>query len=218
MLINYNPKKTKLLLITFIITISVFLQGCVSWLVPKVEQNVTQLKPGAYELDPDHATLLFKVKHLGLSDFVGSFDRFSVALDFDPNNIESTQLHALIDITSLDVNNTNFEEQLAGKGWLNSNEYPQAEFTSKSIQKITSSEASSQKYQFNGQLNWRGYTNPVQFIVTFNGGANNWLTGKYTIGVSAVGQFNRSDFGMDKYKDFVSDQVNIEVYAEFQKG
>ncbi|WP_460052638.1 YceI family protein [Sessilibacter sp. MAH2] len=186
--------------------------------MPKVEQNVAQLKPGAYELDPDHATLLFKVKHLGLSDFVGSFDRFSVALDFDPNNIESTQLHALIDMTSLDVNNTNFEEQLAGKGWLNSNEYPQAEFTSKSIQKITSSEASSQKYQFNGQLNWRGYTNPVQFIVTFNGGANNWLTGKYTIGVSAVGQFNRSDFGMDKYKDFVSDQVNIEVYAEFQKG
>jgi polyisoprenoid-binding protein YceI len=41
------------------------------------------------------------------------------------------------------------------------------------------------------------------------------MTGKYTIGFSAVGQIKRSDFGMDSYIPIVGDQIDLEVYAEF---
>ena len=43
------------------------------------------------------------------------------------------------------------------------------------------------------------------------------LTGFYTLGFSATGSIKRSDFGMDQYIPMVGDQVEIEIYAEFQK-
>ena len=52
---------------------------------------------------------------------------------------------------------------------------------------------------------------------TFKGGADNLLTGKYTLGFSANGSFLRSDFGIDAFAALVADEVFIEIHAEFQR-
>ena len=59
---------------------------------------------------------------------------------------------------------------------------------------------------------------PITVSATFHGGANNILSGKYTLGFSAQSTFSRSDFGMDKYVPLVGEEVTIEVYAEFLKN
>ena len=41
------------------------LSACVSLITPKVESDVVELKAGQYSLDSTHATLLFKIQHLG---------------------------------------------------------------------------------------------------------------------------------------------------------
>jgi len=43
------------------------------------------------------------------------------------------------------------------------------------------------------------------------------LTGRYTLGFTATTQFKRSRFGIDYLIPAIADEVNVEVFAEFQK-
>jgi polyisoprenoid-binding protein YceI len=63
----------------------------------------------------------------------------------------------------------------------------------------------------------RGVTAPVALMIHFNGAGNNMLTGFYTLGFSAQGAIKRSVFGIDNLIPALADQVNIEVFAEFQQ-
>ena len=189
------------------------LSGCVSWLAPKVQADLVKLKSGQYSLDKSHTTVLFKVQHLGLSTYVGRFNDFDASLDFDPQNIAQMQLEASIEMGSLDINNPGLKDDLMGRSWLYQSKYPQAKFTTESVTQVEGN-----TFEFTGLLNWRGVVKPITLTVVFHGGATNILTQKYTLGFSATGSFLRSDFGMDGFIPLVGDQINIEVYSEFQKN
>jgi len=189
------------------------LSGCISWLAPKVETELVKLKAGEYSLDKSHTTVLFKVQHLGLSTYVGRFNEFDASLDFDPQNIDQMQLEASIEMGSLDINDPSLKSDLMGRSWFYQSKYPQAKFSTLSVQLIKGN-----TFEFTGVLDWRGIRKPIVLTVVFNGGATNILTQKYTLGFSATGSFLRSDFGMDGFIPLVGDQINIEVYSEFQKN
>lgn len=97
--------------------------------------------------------------------------------------------------------------------WFNQSVYPQAKFSTLSVTPINQN-----SFQFTGNLDWRGVVKPISLQVTFHGGANNILSGKYTLGFSAAGVFKRSDFGMDAYIPLVGDEVSVEAEAEFLKN
>lgn len=200
-----------LYLLGLTLTISA-LSGCIALLTPTVEVDIAKLRAGQYSLDKKHASLLFKVPHMGLSSYIGRFNDFDASLDFDPDDIANAKLDAIIEIISLDINNPGLEEDLMDGTWFDQPRYPQAKFSTLSVTPLTDSE-----FEFVGNLDWRGIVQPISLVVTFHGGANNMLTGYYTIGFSAKGSFSRSDFGMDAYIPMVGDLVEIETYAEFQK-
>jgi len=195
-----------------ILTLSILLTGCVSWLAPKVESEIVKLRPGQYSLDKSHTTVLFKIQHLELSTYVGRFNTFDASLDFDPLNPAEMNLEASIDIGSLDINNPSLKDDLMGRTWFHQKSYPQAKFTTLKVEPL-----GDNKFTFTGSLDWRGVVKPISLEVVFHGGATNILTQKYTLGFSATGSFLRSDFGMDAYIPIVGDQINIEVFSEFQK-
>jgi len=186
--------------------------GSCSLLVPNVQQDVAQLRAGQYQLDKQHATLIFKVMHMGLSTFVGRFDDIDATLDFDPTDMSKTRLDARVMPTSIDVNNEGLEDSLRGSSWFDVQAYPQATFTTLSVQP-----QSANHFAFTGNLTLHGVTAPVTLDVAFNGGATNMLTGRYTIGFSATGTIKRSVFGIDEYIPLVGDDVALEVFAEFQR-
>jgi polyisoprenoid-binding protein YceI len=202
-------KYGQLLLICFMILLT---SSCASWLQPSLKQQVVEIKSGEYRLDKDHATLLFKINHMGFSSYVGRFNDFDVSLDFDPNKIENTRLEAIIDMRSIDVNNSAFAATLAGKAWLNTQNFPQAVFRSLSVEKID-----EQQLMVKGELTFLGLTKDLTMDVTLNGAGNNPLTRQYTLGFTANLRFKRSDFGLKKFIPLVGDEVNIEIYSEFQR-
>ena len=61
----------------------------------------------------------------------------------------------------------------------------------------------------------RGIKQAVVLNTTFNGGADNLITRKYTIGFSASAQIKRSEFGIDSFAAFVGDDIDIELHGEF---
>jgi polyisoprenoid-binding protein YceI len=187
--------------------------GCVALITPKVDTTLASLEAGDYALDKTHASLIFKVKHLGLSNYVGRFNQFDASLSFDPANVAAAKLSAVIDIDSLDINNPSLKKDLMDGTWFDQPRYPQARFSTVSVTPV-----SDNQFSFTGNLAWRGVEKPVTLLVTFHGGADNILTRKYTLGFSATGTFNRSDFGMDAYIPLVGDEVTIDADAEFLKN
>lgn len=196
------------------VLVLVFLQllSCGTLIQPKVKTGIYQLEKGSYTIDKTHAAVLFKINHMGLSTFVGRFNKVEASLDFDPKNIAAAKLSAVIDVASVDVNNSDLEETLRGSSWFDVEAYPQAFFKTTQVVLVDKDAAI-----FSGDLTLRGVTSPIELTVRFNGGGKNWLTGFYTLGFSATSSFNRSVYGIDNLIPAVADQVDIEVFAEFQQ-
>ncbi|MFT5135613.1 MAG: polyisoprenoid-binding protein YceI [Arenicella sp.] len=193
-----------------ILSLALILSGCVSLLAPSASSKLEALRAGQYALDKSHATLLFKVEHFGLSEYVGRFNQFDATLDFDPANIEQTKLEAIIEMGSLDINHESLSKQLLSSKWFDQANHPQAKLTAVGLRQVDKF-----NFELNGNLQWRGITKPIVLQIKFNGGANNLLTRKYTIGFHASGSFLRSDFEVKTYLPIVGDEIKIDVYAEF---
>lgn len=204
--------KTKLTLTGLLILTVIALTSCGHLIKPRIKTGMMQLEKGSYQIDPTHASLLFKVDHMGLSTFVGRFNRFDAQLEFDPTNIAAAKLSAVIDIASVDVNNQNLEETLQGSSWFDTERYPQANFKTVRVEVIDASTA-----DFTGDLYFHGVTTPLTLRIKFNGGGNNMLTGKYTLGFSANTHFLRSAYGMGYLAPAIGDRVDIEIFAEFKQ-
>ena len=101
---------------------------------------------------------------------------------------------------------------MRGSGWFDATTFPQAVFRSTAIDMTGENTG-----RVTGDLTLHGVTRPVILDVTFNGGATDLITGRYTLGFAATGTFKRSEFGVNDYIPAVGDEVQLEIYAEFQR-
>ncbi len=198
--------------LSLLLVCSAFLVSCDRLLTPDFNTDVTELRGGAYTLDPDHATLLWKINHLGFSTFIGRFNDFDASLDFDPENIEASQVEVVINTAGLDINNEEFAEELRGDAWFNVEQFPQAVFRTTSFVESIDEDT----FVFAGDLTLLGVTAPVDLEINFHGGGRNFLTRSYTLGFSASTSFLRSDYGLDRFTSFgVGDEIELEIHVEF---
>lgn len=194
-------------------TLAVLMLGACGYLLPRAETTpAADLAGGSYRLDPEHAALLVKIDHFGLSQLVGRFDRFDATLDFDPVRPEQARLVAVIDVASLDFGLPAFEQQLRGANWLDTARFPEARFEGRSVA-LTGERTG----RISGDLTLHGTTRPVTLEVTFNGAGDSLLTGRYTLGFAASGSLSRSAFGLGAFAPAVGDEVALEIHAEFQR-
>jgi len=186
--------------------------GCAALVTPNFETETVNLRSGNYVLDPDHTFVLFRIGHLGLSKVIGRFNEAEASMNFDPDELENLTFDGLIKTASIDIGNPDFENDLRGSGWLNSDAFPNATFITDTV---TQDEEGG--ITIDGQFTLRGVTQPLQLRGRFNGGADNILTGKYTIGFSATGELSRKSYGIDSFAALVGDTIEIEIEAEFQR-
>jgi polyisoprenoid-binding protein YceI len=112
---------------------------------------------GAYSLDKSHASLIFRVDHLGFSTFTGRFTSYEASLNFDPEQLASSSVNVTIDPRSITSDNApeGFVATMAGKELLDAAQFPEMKFVSKSI------DVSGRNLRINGELTLRGVTKPI---------------------------------------------------------
>ncbi len=157
--------------------------------------SIDGLPAGDYTIDPPHASLTFKVNHLGFSHYTARFAKFDARLNIDPAHPEAATLSAHIDPQSLALNAppAGFHDELMGKGFFDAKLFPAIDFVSTKVEKTGDFTA-----RVTGNLTLHGITKPASMNVTFNGGYPG-LAGmdpQARIGFAATGQLKRSDFGM----------------------
>ena len=179
-------------------------------LKPDIDTAAASVPAGDYALDKAHASILFKIDHLGYSTYVGRFERFDASLTGDPASPESAVVTATVDMTSLNIANPDFAAELMGPDWLDAGAFPQASFKTYGLKITGVNEA-----DISGDLTLKGKTQSVIIKARLNGSAYDRLRGADVVGFSATLPINRAAFGIDKYSGLITDDVLIEIEAEF---
>lgn len=190
------------------------LAGCntlaATFLKPDIDTAAASLPAGDYTLDPKHASLFFRINHLGYSTYIGRFERFEASLTGDPAQPEAAQVTAIVDMASLNVANPEFADQLMGPDWFDAARFPQASFRTYGLKIVGEKEA-----DISGDLTMKGRTQAVIIRAKLNGSAYDPLRGADVVGFSATLPISRSAFGIDKYSGLLADEVEIQIEAEF---
>ena len=177
---------------------------------------------GAYTLDRTHASLIFRVNHLGFSNYTARFKRFDAKLQFDPANLAASKVTASVDVDSLETDfpdpaRLDFNAVLKGAAWLDVAQFPRMEFASSHID-VTGVNT----LRIHGDLTLHGVTRPIVLEATFNGGyAGHPMDPNARIGFSAQATLKRSEFGIaygipaPGTTMGVSDELAVVIEAEF---
>jgi polyisoprenoid-binding protein YceI len=200
-----------------LVILSLTLTGCISWVFAKSPYN--DMPDGIYKVDLSHASIVWKVSHLGLSHYVARFTEFDASIEFDASNVANSKVTATINPMSIqtaypNADEKDFDQVLATeKGWFNASEFTQISFESTSIEMTSDSRAIMR-----GNLTLLGVSKPVSLDVTFNGAMPKQpFSGKPTLGFSATTTITRSEWGMSKYVPHIGDSVSVMIEGEFAK-
>lgn len=179
-----------------------------------VSPDPKQAPAGAYQIEARHTIVSFAIVHLGLTDYLGRFDKASGTLNFNPGAPEKSAVSVTIDMTSLNVPSAALVADLLSASTFDTANYPQSTFVSTSVVRT-----GPMTGKMTGDLTLHGVTRPVTFDVTFNGGAPAPLGSSYYLGFHAAATIKRSDFGLDKMRwtGFVGDEVRLEIEGLFEK-
>jgi len=174
---------------------------------------------GAYTLDKSHASLSFRVNHLGFSRYTAEFNDFDAKLQFDPANPSASSVEATVKPTSLELPHPppGFTKELLGPNWLDAGKFAEITFKSTAVEVTGANTA-----RITGDFTLHGVTKPITLNATFNGGYRGHQMDPHArIGFSADGKFKRSDFGVAYGVPApgttlgVGDEVEVMIEAEF---
>ncbi|MHC8509905.1 MAG: YceI family protein [Rhodospirillales bacterium] len=155
-----------------------------------------------------HASINFRVQHLGYSWLTGRFDKFSGAFSFDAAKPEAASIAVDIDTASVSSNHARRDNHLRSPDFLDVKKYPKASFKSTSV-KVTGAKTG----QMTGDLTLHGVTKPIVIDVEFIGeGSDPW--GGHRAGFSGKTSFTMADFGIDYDLGPASRTVEMDLHVE----
>lgn len=178
-------------------------------------QAALDVPSGTYALDPTHASVTWKVSHMGLSNYTARFTKFDATLLLDAAQPENSTLTVTIDPKSVRTDfpfpeKEDFDAKIAGEDFFDAGQYPEIRFVSTRMERLGPNTG-----KVYGDLTFHGVTRPIVMDVKLNGAKKHPMRGVGAVGVSATTTFNRSDFGVKNLVPMVGDEVTVLIEAEF---
>jgi polyisoprenoid-binding protein YceI len=161
-----------------------------------------------YKLDPEHTSIVFRIKHLGVAYVYGRFNGPTGSFVFDESSPSKSAIEMQAETKNVDTAVEKRDYDLRSPDFFNAGEYPFVSFKSKSVKKLKEA-----VYEVSGDLTLLRKTRPITVEVLATGtGKDPW--GNFRMGFETSFSIKRSDFGMDFMLSGYSDEVNLTVSVE----
>ncbi len=155
-----------------------------------------------------HASIQFRVSHLGYSWLWGRFNEFEGRFNYDSKEPEKSTVNVTIKTHSVDSNHAERDKHLRSDDFLDVKKYPEASFVSTSYQPDNNGGGI-----LNGDFTLRGITKPISISVKFTGeGVDPW--GGYRAGFEGTTKFLMSDYKIKKDLGPASKEVELFLVVE----
>lgn len=163
-----------------------------------------------YKVDPVHSSVIFSVKHSGVTDFYGAFKEISGTVTFDAADPSKSSVELTVPVESIDTRSEKRDQHLKSPDFFNAKQFPAITFKSNKI------EGSGDNYKISGDLTIHGVTKPI--TADFKRGADGkGGQGKTVGGGEARFTIKRSDYDMKFMLGPLGDEVNIILSLEGAK-
>jgi polyisoprenoid-binding protein YceI len=167
---------------------------------------------GTWSIDPVHSEVGFTARHMMVSKVRGRFRTFSGQVVTGENPLESS-VTAEIDLSSIDTGNEQRDAHIRSADFFEVETYPVMTYQSTGIHEDDG------VYILDGKLTLKGVTKDVALALELNGFGPDPYGGTRA-GFTAIGDINRSDFGvsfnavMETGGAVVSDKITIQLEIE----
>ena len=175
-------------------------------------QTATNVKQGAYTIEPRHTQVMFDVDHMRFTKYYGRFSDVAGTLVLSPQAPSTSKFEIHVPVSTISTTSKTLDDELRGDQWFNSKKFPEIVFRSIGVT-VTGQDTA----KVAGDLTMHGLTKPVTLNVTFHGAGVNALDNKYMVGFEASGHLKRSDFGINPNLPLVGDRVDLIISAAFEK-
>jgi len=168
-----------------------------------------------WQMDPDHSSFQFKIRHLTVSNVKGDFSKSRGVVMIDDQNITHLKVEVFIDAASINTGHAQRDEHLRGPDFFEVTKYPTITFVSKKVIKTEPN-----RLKVVGDLTIHGVTREITVDVEGPTPEVKDPWGNFRRGATATAKINRRDFGLtwNKVLDsgglVVGDEVNIYVEVE----
>ncbi|MEY3398191.1 MAG: hypothetical protein RL220_785 [Bacteroidota bacterium] len=170
-----------------------------------------------WNLDPTHAEIGFKVRHLMITNVSGAFKKFNGEVETDGEDFTTARVKFSVETSSVDTGNEQRDGHLKSADFFDAENHPNMVFESTGMKKVDDG-----NYELHGNLTIRETTHPVKFDVEFGGiGKDPW--GNTKAGFSLNGKIRRTDWGLNWNAPIeaggvlVSEDVKIHAEVQFAK-
>ena len=180
---------------------------------------VDQIESGSYMADPNHSMVVWKVNHLGFSDYYGTFGNVSGTLMLNTEDPSASSVDMTIPIASVTVPSEGLKEHLlrpaedgASADFFGADPMA-AHFVSTGVEMTGETSAT-----ITGDLTMNGVTKPVTIMAEMSGMGASPMNQKATLGFRGTATIMRSEFNVNYGIDVgVSDEVDLMITAAFEK-
>lgn len=165
--------------------------------------------------DPAHSEILFKVKHLMITNVKGEFRAFTASID--GADFHAAPIHVDIETASIFTNNNDRDKHLKSADFFDVEKYDRITFQSKSFDK-----KGEDDYELTGDLTIKGISKEIKLDVSFGGFIKDPY-GNEKAGFTVAGKLKRSDWGLtwntalETGGVMVSEEVKISAEMQFVK-
>jgi len=167
-----------------------------------------------YEIDQGHTHIGFTAKHLGVSTVRGRFNKFEGQFEGPDDDYTKARGEVKVGVASLESRSDQRDTHLRSADFFDVEKYPYITF------KLTGVEAvDAESFRVTGDLTVKDVTKPIVLDATIEGRLPDPFGGKERVGISARGQLNRMDWGLNwdglaGAVPFASHTIKLEVDAE----
>jgi polyisoprenoid-binding protein YceI len=175
---------------------------------------------GTWQIDPNHSSAQFAVRHLAISTVRGAFTKVTGTVQYDDKDISKSLVEVTIDAASVDTRVADRDKDLRSDHFFDVEKYPTITFKSNKVEQVAPG-----KLKVIGDLTIHGVTKPVVLDVDGPTAPVKDPWGNQRVAINATTKINRQDFGvkwnatMDGGGLVVGDDVAITIDAELvQKG
>jgi polyisoprenoid-binding protein YceI len=161
-----------------------------------------------YKIDPVHSSVLFKVKHLGVSYVQGRFNDISGTVVFDKENAGKGSIDATVKTESVDTHVAARDRNLRGLDFLDVKQFPEMTFKSREVKK-----SGDDTFEVTGDFTLHGVTKPLTVKLT-KIGEGKGMEDEYRAGGETQFTIKRSDFGMTYMLPGVGDEITVSLSLE----
>jgi polyisoprenoid-binding protein YceI len=180
--------------------------------------DVSRVAAGTYQVDPGHTLVGWRANHFGFNDYFGIFGNPTGTLEIDPANPAAAKLDVTLPIASVITASEGLTDHLTRAGrdgaapdFFGPDPAP-ARFVSTSVEPTGDLTAN-----ITGDLTMNGVTRPVVIAAEFTGAGANPMSQVQTIGFEGTTTIKRTDFGINAFVPMVSDEVELDISAAFEK-